>query len=66
MSQIAKQTEESGLKRVNINIEVSLHNAFKSATAVKGTDMTTVLMEYIQNYVAKHGSITPQKKGRRA
>jgi hypothetical protein len=57
--------EGTGLKRVNINIEVSLHNAFKSATAAKGTDMTTVLMEYIQNYVAKHGTI-PQQKGRRA
>ena len=62
MSQIKK--EGTGLKRVNINIEVSLHNAFKSATAAKGTDMTTVLMEFIQNYVGKHGIITP-KKGRR-
>ena len=65
MSQIGKQKEGTGLKRVNINVEVSLHNAFKAATAAKGVDMTTVLMEFIQNYVAKHGSITPQKKGRR-
>ena len=65
MSQIGKQQEGTGLKRVNINIEVSLHNAFKSATAAKGTDMTTVLMEFIQNYVGKHGNTTPQKKGRR-
>jgi hypothetical protein len=49
---------------VNVNIEVDLHNAFKSATAAKGTDMTTVLMEFIQNYVAKNG-IAP-KKGRRS
>jgi len=42
-----------------------LHNAFKAATAAKGTDMTTVLMEFIQNYVGKHGNTTPQKKGRR-
>ena len=65
MSQIGKQKEGTGLKRVNINIEISLHNAFKAATAAKGTDMTTVLMECIQNYVAKHGTIAPQKKGRR-
>ena len=65
MSQIGKQKEGTGLKRVNINVEVSLHNAFKAATAAKGVDMTTVLMEFIQNYVAKHGSITPQKNGRR-
>jgi hypothetical protein len=50
---------------VNINIEVSLHNAFKAATAAKGTDMTVVLQEFIQTYVAKHGAIAP-KKGRRA
>ncbi len=36
-----------------------------SPNAAKGTDMTTVLMEFIQNYVAKHGP-APQKKGRRA
>jgi predicted DNA-binding helix-hairpin-helix protein len=66
VSQIAKK-EGTGIKRVNINIEVGLHNAFKSATAAKGTDMTTVLMEFIQQYVSKHGSTTPkQQKSRRA
>jgi hypothetical protein len=53
-----------GLKRVNVNIEVDLHNAFKAATASRGTDMTTVLMEFIENYVTKYG-IAP-KKGRRS
>ena len=61
-----KQQEGTGLKRVNINVEVKLHNAFKATTAAQGTNMTTVLMECIQNYVAKYGSTTPQKKGRRA
>jgi hypothetical protein len=55
--------EGTGLKRVNINIEVNLHNAFKATTAPKGSDMTSVPMEFIQNYVAKYG-IAP-KKGRR-
>ncbi len=49
---------------MNVNIEVSLHNAFKAATASKGTDMTTVLMEFIESYVAKNGTVAP-KKGRR-
>ena len=62
MRPIAK--EGTGLKRVNVNIEVNLHNAFKAATAAKGTDMTTVLMEFIESYVARYG-IAPQKKGRR-
>ncbi len=53
------------MKRVNVNIEVNLHNAFKSATAARGTDMTTVLMEFIQGYVARHGNTTAKRKGRR-
>jgi hypothetical protein len=65
VSQIAKK-DASGVKRVNINVEIKLHNAFKATTAAQGTDMTTVLMECIQNYVAKYGYATPQKKGRRA
>ena len=60
-----KKKEGTGIKRVNINVEVSLHNAFKAATAAQGVDMTTVLMQFIQNYVVKHGSTAPQKKGRR-
>lgn len=64
MSQIAKK-EGTGIKRVNINVEVNLHNAFKAATAAQGVDMTTVLMEFIQEYVAAHGTTKSQKKGRR-
>ena len=51
---------------MNINVEVKLHNAFKATTAAQSTDMTTVLMECIQNYVAKYGYAAPQKKSRRA
>jgi hypothetical protein len=62
---LIKPKEGTGIKRVNINVEVNLHNAFKATAASQGTDMTTVLMEFIQNYVIKHGSTTPMKKGRR-
>jgi hypothetical protein len=51
---------------VNINVEVDLHNAFKAATAAQGVDMTTVLMEFIQNYVTKYGYAAPKPKSRRA
>ena len=64
MSQI-KTKEGTGIKRVNINIPTELHNRFKAATAAQGLEMTTVLLEFIQNYVAKHGP-APQKKSRRA
>ena len=49
---------------MNVNIEINLHNAFKAATAARGADMTTVLQQFIESYVAKHGSVT-SKKGRR-
>ena len=51
---------------MNINLEISLHNAFKAATAAQGVDMTTVLQQFIENYVARYGTSDPQKKGRRA
>jgi len=57
--------EGTGIKCVHINVEVSLHNAFKAATAAQGVDMTTVLQQFIQNYVARHGSAA-KAKGPRA
>jgi hypothetical protein len=65
VSQIKKK-EGTGIKRVNINVETGLHNAFKAATAAQGVDMTTVLMEFIQKYVGKYESATPKQKSRRA
>ena len=49
---------------MNLNVPIELHNAFKSATAGKGLDMTTVLIEYIEKYVGKQAA--PKKKSRRA
>jgi hypothetical protein len=50
---------------MNLNVEISLHNRFKAATAAQGLEMTAVLVEFIESYVGKHG--TPKKqKGRRA
>jgi len=60
-----KKMEGTGIKRVNVNLEVSLHNSFKAATAAQGVDMSTIIVEFIQSYVAKYGS-TPKPKGRRA
>jgi hypothetical protein len=64
---ITRQQCRVRIKRVNINVEVGLHNAFKAATAAQGVDMTTVLMEFIQQYVGKFESATPKRqKSRRA
>jgi len=61
VSQISK-TEEPQVKRMNLNVPLELHNSFKSVTAAQGQDMTTVLMAFIQSYVAKHA---PKPKARR-
>ena len=55
---------EQKVKRMNINIEESLHNGFKAATAAKGESMTDVLLQFIQDYVAKSGPAS-KKKARR-
>ena len=56
------QKQEPEIKRVNVNIPVPLHNAFKSATAARGEDMSSALTQLIEDYVAKYGL---QPKGRR-
>jgi len=62
---VPKQAEsKSGVKRVNLNIEVDLHNRFKAATAAQGTTMTVVILEFINQYVQENG-VAPKKKGRR-
>jgi hypothetical protein len=57
---------EVKIKRMNINVESSLHDAFKAATAARGVNMTDVLMEFIQNYVQKNqsGTVKSKKGGR--
>lgn len=49
---------------MNINIEVGLHDGFKAATAAQSENMTDVLLQFIQEYVAKNG-LALKKKGRR-
>ena len=63
MSQIKKK-EGTGIKRLNINIPTELHRSFKSTTAAQGLEMTDVLLEFIEKYVAKNEPSAP-KKGRR-
>ena len=57
-----KKAEQSKVKRMNLNVEVELHNRFKAATAAQGLNMTDVLMAHIQSYVDKHAA---KPKGRR-
>ena len=41
-------------KRMNLNVETGLHDAFKASTAAQGKKMTDVLIEFIRDYVQKH------------
>jgi len=58
-----KIAAESKVKRMNLNVPVELHNAFKAATAAHGLNMTDELLKYIQSYVDKYGQSA--RKGRR-
>jgi hypothetical protein len=37
-----------------------------AATAAHGENMTAVLLQFINDYVAKHKVVAPKKKGRRS
>ena len=51
---------------MSLIIDPQLHQQFKMATAAQGTEMTIVLLEFIENYVAKHlPKALRQKKGGR-
>jgi hypothetical protein len=57
--------KEIQVKRMNLNVEVDLHNAFKAVTAAQGKNMTDVLLEFITQYIAKNNNVAPKKKARR-
>ena len=61
MSNIGKQ-DDKGVKRMNLNVPVELHNSFKSVTAAQGQNMTDVLLEFIQKYITQH---SPKQKAKR-
>lgn len=41
-------------KRLNVNLDADLHSAFKVAAAAQGKDMSTALIEIVQQYVEKY------------
>jgi hypothetical protein len=51
--------------RMNLNVDTNLHNQFKIATVIQGKDMTTVLTDFIRQYVKKnYPQALKAKKGR--
>lgn len=59
-----KDNDDSQVKRMNLNLPIHLHDAFKAATAVQGENMTDVITKFIEDYVSKYG-VEPKRKGRR-
>ena len=49
---MAKKEEE--IKRLNVNLPLSLHNAFKAETAGRGENMTDIIVQSIKLYVEKY------------
>jgi hypothetical protein len=52
---------EPKVKRMNINVEIHLHDAFKAGTAARGENMTDVLLRFIEDYVTKNGGNVKRK-----
>ncbi len=57
---------ELKVKRMNLNVDIQLHDAFKAATAARGESMTDILTQFIQQYVEKHLPSALKQKGRKA
>lgn len=55
-------------KRMSLIIDPKLHRAFKVATMLQGTEMSQVLIQFIEQYVEKYApaNLRPAQKGGRA
>jgi len=42
------------VKRLNINLDRRLHDQFKAAATLQGTNMTELLLAFIRHYVDKN------------
>ncbi|HMC31921.1 MAG TPA: plasmid partition protein ParG [Candidatus Angelobacter sp.] len=47
---------------MNLNVETTLHDSFKAATAAQGKKMTDVLIDFIKEYVEAHPPQPSKKK----
>ena len=52
---------------MTVNIDPELREQFKTATAIQGTEMSVVVLQFIEQYVEKHlpASLRAKKKGGR-
>ena len=62
----ASMKPPKGYKRMNINVDTKLHNAFKAITAQQGKNMSDVLVQFIKEYIEKNQPSTAASKGGRS
>ena len=55
---------ETEVTRLTIIIDRELHSQFKAAVAAERKQMTDVLLDFIRDYVRRHG-VEPRKERRR-
>jgi len=53
-----------GAVRMNLNVNEDLHHAFKMAVTSERKNMTDVLIELMQRYVAEHERPAAKKKAK--
>ena len=55
---------KEGYKRMTLNVPGDLHQQFKTTCVHQGTDMTRVLLAFIEDYVRRHLPAALRKKGK--
>lgn len=52
---------EPTVKRMNVNVPLDLHNAFKATAAIQNREMTEILLDFIRAYVQRHAPASLKK-----
>lgn len=53
-----------GTVRLNINIDETLHTAFKAAAALERKRMTDLIVDFIERFVREHSVAKTPRKGK--
>lgn len=52
-------------KRINVNLDSTVHDRFKAAVSADGKKMTEVVVNFIQRYIQKAGKDAVRRGGNR-
>lgn len=48
---VLKTAAKAPMKRMNVNLEATLHDRFKATAAAQGRQMTEILVEFIEGFL---------------